>query len=131
MIKGTNLLWKDNPGNATEAIKVQVVGSSPPWGPAAPRPGRRPADRAGAVADALRTACASLARWLASMPRRAGTRLFVRNDEEAPWRGWQITELHNGLARGYRDARFDVLHLIRDIDDSGQAPCVCPLDGDR
>jgi hypothetical protein len=137
MVKGTNLVWKDNPrspiGNATETIKFQAVGSHPLRSPAAPRPGRRPPDLIQAVANVFRAACASLAGWLAGIPRRAGARLFARNDEEAGWRGWQPIKLHGGLARGYRDTRFDMLHLIRDIDiDSGtQAPNVCPLDGDR
>lgn len=133
MVKGTNLMWKDNPrwptGSATETIKFQVVGSPYLGGPAAPRPRRRLPDPVRAVADAFRTACASLAGWLAGIPRRTGTRLFARNDEEAGWRGWQITELHGGLSRSYHDARFGVLHLIRDIDSGKQAPDGCPLDG--
>ena len=135
MVKGTNLAWKDNPrwliGNTTETIKVQAVGSPHLRGPAAPRPGRRPPDPIGTVADAFRAACASLAGWLTGIPRRAGARLFARNDEEAGWHGWQPTELHGGLARCYRDTRFGVLHLIRDIDSGTQAPGACPLDGDR
>jgi hypothetical protein len=47
--------------------------------------------------------------WLAAIPRRAGDRLFVTNDTEAYWRGWQITRTHRGLARRYRDPRFDTL----------------------
>jgi hypothetical protein len=147
MVKGTNLVWKDNPrwpiGNAPETIKVQAVGSPYLRGPAAPRPRRRPTGLIRAVADAFCAACASLAGWLAGILHRAGGRLFVRNDEEAGWRGWQPTELRCGLARSYRDTRFDVLHLIRDIDndnDNGsgsgsgsgtQPPGACPPDGDR
>ena len=135
MVKGTNLAWKDNPrwpiGNTTETIKVQAVGSPHLRGPAAPRPGRRPPDPIGTVADAFRVACASLAGWLTGIPRRAGARLFARNDEEAGWHGWQPTEFHGGLTRSYRDTRFGVLHLIRDIDSGTQAPGSCPLDGDR
>jgi hypothetical protein len=41
------------------------------------------------------------------LPRRAGSRLFAMNDAEARWRGWQVTELAGGLARRYRDPRFD------------------------
>jgi len=44
---------------------------------------------------------------LADIPRRIGTRLFLEADEEAYWRGWQVTALHCGLGRGYRDPRFD------------------------
>jgi hypothetical protein len=47
--------------------------------------------------------------WLAAIPRRLGDRLFVMNDTEAYWRGWQITKTHGGLARRYRDPRFDAL----------------------
>ena len=134
MVKGTNLVWKNNPrwpiGNTTETIKVQAVGSSLPPGPAAPRPRRRLPDPLGTAADAFRAACVSLAGWLAGIPGRAGARLFARNDEEAGWRGWQPTQLHRGLARSYRDARFGVLHLIRDIDSGTQSPGGWPLDED-
>ncbi len=47
--------------------------------------------------------------WLAAIPRRLGDRLFVMNDTEAYWRGWQITKTRGGLARCYRDPRFDTL----------------------
>lgn len=47
--------------------------------------------------------------WLAAIPRRLGDRLFTMNDTEAYWRGWQITKTRGGLARSYRDPRFDTL----------------------
>ncbi len=50
-----------------------------------------------------------LLNWLAAIPRRLGDRLFVTNDTEAYWRDWQITKTHGGLARRYRDPRFDTL----------------------
>jgi hypothetical protein len=50
-----------------------------------------------------------LVSWLAAVPRRLGDRLFVMNDTEAYWRGWQITRTRGGLARCYRDPRFDTL----------------------
>ncbi len=50
-----------------------------------------------------------LLNWLAALPRRLGDRLFVTNDTEAYWRDWQITKTHGGLARRYRDPRFDTL----------------------
>ena len=94
--------------------------NNPRWRPAEPvRPAQptqpRAPDRA---ADA--TAQASLGRilasvgrvllnWLAAIPRRLGDRLFVTNDTEAYWRDWQITKMHGGLARRYRDPRFDTL----------------------
>ena len=47
--------------------------------------------------------------WLAAIPRRLGDRLFMMNDTEAYWRDWQIIKTHGGLARRYRDPRFDTL----------------------
>ena len=47
--------------------------------------------------------------WLVAIPRRLGDPLFVTNDAEAYWRDWQITRTHGGLARRYRDPRFDTL----------------------
>jgi hypothetical protein len=49
-----------------------------------------------------------IAAWAADIIRRTGTRLFLTCDEEANWRDWQITVLSGGLARRYRDARFEV-----------------------
>ena len=90
---------------------------NPPWGPA------KPAGAAGAAGAAPAAAQASpsgfgpilasvgrvLLSWLAAIPRRLGNQLFVMNDTEAYWRGWQITKTHGGLARRYRDPRFDTL----------------------
>src|SRR5690242_2838960 len=39
--------------------------------------------------------------------RAAGDRLFKAEDERAREYGWQITARHGGLARTYRDPRFD------------------------
>jgi hypothetical protein len=50
-----------------------------------------------------------LAIWLAYIPRRLGDRLFAMHDNEAYWRGWQITKVHGGLGRRYRDPLFDTL----------------------
>jgi hypothetical protein len=47
--------------------------------------------------------------WLAYIPRRLGDHLFTWNDTEAYWRGWQITKVHGGLGRRYRDPAFDTL----------------------
>jgi hypothetical protein len=47
--------------------------------------------------------------WLAGLPRRWGDRWFAMNDAEAEWRGWQVTRVHGGLGRRYRDPRFDTL----------------------
>jgi len=59
---------------------------------------------------------ASLAGWLASLPHRLGGWLFARNDREAGWRRWEVTELRQGLARSYRDPRFDLLRALRAFD---------------
>ena len=101
---------------------------NPQWRPAEPvgpahRPPPRALDQAALDRSADTTAPASPARfgrilaivgrvllsWLAAIPRRLGKRLFVMNDTEAYWRGWQITRTHGGLARRYRDPRFDTL----------------------
>ena len=57
------------------------------------------------------------------------------NDAEAGWRRWQVTETLGGLARQYRDARFDALAadpaLRRDDLGGGTDPAkvVRPVDG--
>lgn len=45
--------------------------------------------------------------WLAVLPGRLGDRLFTLNDDEAGWRDWQVIKTRGGLARTYRDPRFD------------------------
>jgi hypothetical protein len=134
VVNGTNLFGKDNPrwpiGNLTETIKFQAVGSLDSRGPVMPGRGGRLPHRARTVVAAFRAATAFRTEWLAGIPRRTGKRLFASTDKEARWRGWQITELRGGLARDYRDACFDVLHLIRDIDNGAQEPGTCPVDGD-
>jgi hypothetical protein len=105
--------------------------NNPPWGPpesaeptlpGRPATTRAPQPRAPAEATAAATPASPagfgpilaivgrvLLSWLAAIPRRLGDRLFVMNDTEAYWRGWQITKTHGGLARRYRDPRFDTL----------------------
>jgi hypothetical protein len=51
----------------------------------------------------------TLLSWVAYALRRWGDRSFAMNDNEAYWRGWQITKTHAGLGRCYRDPRFDTL----------------------
>jgi hypothetical protein len=53
------------------------------------------------------TIFAGLAAWLADMSHGAGECLFMSCDEEACWRGWEITPLCGGLGRRYRDPRFN------------------------
>lgn len=100
MIHGTPMLGKHKSrwpiGNATETIKVLDADPAFPRGPA--------------LLAAGMWNCPALAfAWLSGLPRRAGNRLFARNDAEARWRGWQVTELAGGLGRQYRDSRFDTL----------------------
>jgi hypothetical protein len=49
----------------------------------------------------------SAAGWPGEVPRGWLDLLFEENDAEAHWRGWQIIKLRGGLARRYRDPRFD------------------------
>jgi hypothetical protein len=65
--------------------------------------------RGGAARHAVVTGIDALLSWLAAIPRCLGSRLFAANDLEADWRGWQITAVHGGLARRYRDPLFDTL----------------------
>jgi hypothetical protein len=50
---------------------------------------------------------ARVTRRLALLLRAAGDRLFQAEDERARRYGWQITARRSGLARTYRDPRFD------------------------
>ncbi len=84
---------------------------NPPWPPARPagepaEPARRIGGRIGSIAG---LAAAVLLSWLAYIPRRLGDHVFTWNDTEAYWRGWQITKVHGGLGRRYRDLRFDTM----------------------
>ena len=120
MFHATPLAGKGNPtwpfSNTPETMT--------PWRnellqPAAPRPGRT----AGLAARPLALACATsneISAWLADIPGRIGTRLFLETDEEAYWHGWQITQLHGGLGRSYRDFRFDARSAPAEPD--GQVP---------
>ena len=49
-----------------------------------------------------------------------GDRLFVMNDTEAYWRGWQMTRTHGGLGRRYRDPRFAALARCRTCNGTGR-----------
>jgi hypothetical protein len=125
MINATNMLGKDK--SALETINVQVAcgalglagpGGRPPIGlhlPGLP------------IGAAFRSATASLAGWLASLPHRVGARVFAMNDMEAGWRGWEVTELCHGLARSYRDPRFDLLRVLRELDPQTQVRPVAGL----
>lgn len=78
---------------------------NPPW-PAAEPAGQLPRTTRPTLAG---LAVAVLLSWLAFGSRRLGDHLFTTNDTEAYWRGWQITKVHGGLGRRYRDPLFDTL----------------------
>jgi len=77
----------------------------------------------------LLTAGRVLLSWLAALPRRLGDQLFAMSDAEAYWRSWQSIRTHGGLARRYRDPRFDVLTGCPECEGAGStaarpcAPC--------
>jgi hypothetical protein len=76
----------------------------------------------GRLCRVLLTAGGILFGWLA----RVGDRLFTANDNEAYWRGWQITRVHGGLGRRYRDPIFDTLAecpRCRGTEGRGTGPC--------
>ena len=109
LVNGTPLARKDNPqgliGNARET-KIRHQNSSRGTGIAI------------ATSITRVTSMAALTCWLVDalkdIPRRAGERLFMSADEEAHWRGWQITQVWGGLGRVYRDPRFDTLRVRSD-----------------
>jgi hypothetical protein len=142
VINATNMLGKYNPrwpiGNTLETINLQVTsGALGLTGPGRrPRPPTRHYLPGLPVGAAFRSATASLAGWLASLPHRVGARLFAMNDTEAGWRGWEVTELRCGLARSYHDPRFDLLRALRPLDAqtpdwpaTNPAKTVRPVDG--
>jgi hypothetical protein len=73
------------------------------------RDAARADDILGLAARGLVLAGQALLSWLAAIPGRLGGRLFATNDDEARWHGWVITKTRGGLARSYRDPRFDAL----------------------
>jgi hypothetical protein len=72
----------------------------------------------------FRSTTAEIAGWLAGILRRIGAKLFAVNDAEAYWRGWEITQLHGGLSRRYRDRRFETLKT----QDPGHSSTLRPWD---
>jgi hypothetical protein len=71
------------------------------------------------IPAAVITAAGVAADWVTDMPRRMCDRLFAMNDTEAYWRGWQITKVHCGLGRRYRDPAFDSLALCAECRGTG------------
>jgi hypothetical protein len=130
VINGTNLLRKDNPrrpnGNAAETIAFFLV-TQP--APAAPRKRRRRLPHLTRFLRLPGWVCAP--RWLSGLTRHAGTRLFAKADAEAGWRRWRTTELRGGLARRYRDPRFDALRSLHDVAEQMSARFESPCPGEQ
>jgi hypothetical protein len=122
VINGTNLLRKDNPrrpnGNAAETIALLLVTQPIPAATRLTRFLRRPG-------------WLYAPRWLSGLTRRVGTRLFAKADAEAGWRRWEITELRGGLARRYRDPRFDALRSLHDVAEQMSARLESPCPGEQ
>lgn len=77
-----------------------------PFAPLAPpADGPRPTAMPG-TGTGTGTGTGALVGWLAAIPRSVGAHLFVLGDAEAGWRGWQVTSMHAGLGRRYRDPLF-------------------------
>jgi hypothetical protein len=71
---------------------------------------------------------ARVTRWLALLIRAAGARLFQAEDTRARQYGWQITARRGGLARTYRDPRFDRFHSCPGCRGTGTGPAKKPCD---
>jgi hypothetical protein len=76
----------------------------------------------------LAVSAAVIADCVTTIPRRMADRLFMPNDAEAYWRGWEITKIHGGLGRRYRDPMFDTLAACAQCGGLGQGiedmPCI-------
>ena len=119
MINITNITCQDNPpwppaGPAGRPVEpTRRIGSTGgrigstagPIGSTAGRIG----SIAGRIGSTVGLAAAVLLSWLAYIPRRLGDHIFTWNDIDAYWRGWQITKVHGGLGRRYRDPLFDTV----------------------
>jgi hypothetical protein len=67
-----------------------------------------------------------LADHLASLTAKAGNLLFARDDQTARGHGWKVISRYGGLARRYRDPRFDTLRACPECEGGGYAggePC--------
>ncbi len=113
MINISNYSSNDNPRAAQATLSRPPTAAA---GTADPTGGRPAGSRSRKILD-----------WLADLPRRWGDRWFAMNDAEAQWRGWQMTRVHGGLGRRYRDPRFDALAecaWCRGAGLDADAPCV-------
>jgi len=62
---------------------------------------------------------ANVLRWLREQVERAGAALFAEPDAQAARNGWTVTRRWGGLARTYRDPRFDQFSRCPDCGGSG------------
>jgi hypothetical protein len=116
----TNVTCQDNPPGQPREPDQGPAGRERPTRPgAAPRADRDSRLSPGRIRNAAELAFAVLSSWLAYIPRRLGDHLFAMNDTEAYWRGWQITKVHGGLGRSYRDPRFDTFSPCPDCQGTG------------
>jgi hypothetical protein len=119
VINITNITCQDNPpwppaGPAGRPVEpTRRIGSTAgPIGSTAGRIGSTAGpigSIAGRIGSTVGLAAAVLLSWLAYIPRRLGDHIFTWNDIDAYWRGWQITKVHGGLGRRYRDPLFDTV----------------------
>jgi hypothetical protein len=65
---------------------------------------------------------------LALLIRAAGDRLFRADDERAKQYGWEITVRRGGLARTFRDPRFDRFRSCPACRGTGTGPAKKPCD---
>lgn len=120
MFNITNVTCQDNPpGQRREPDQGPAGRERPARLGATPRTDRVSRLSRGRIRNAAELAVAVLASWLAYIPRRLGDHLFAMNDTEAYWRGWQITGVHGGLGRRYRDPRFDTFSECPDCQGRG------------
>jgi hypothetical protein len=52
---------------------------------------------------------------LTSFPRRVCDQLFMINDAEAGWQGWQVFMVRGGFGRRYRDPGFDTTGMLDEV----------------
>ena len=114
MVNISNSTSKNNPSwRLAEPVRpswpAPVPAQDPVTGPGAREGSGSTRTRLGRLGRVVTVFGQVLLSWLAAIPRRLGDRVFAMNDNEAYWRGWQITKTRGGLARCYRDPRFDTL----------------------
>jgi len=89
---------------AGQRYKRQPSGCRP--SPDAQDQGQDPSASSGSTGE---SPLSHLTGWIRGRIRAAGERLYEEPDRRARGYGWQVTVRHGGLARRYRDPRFDML----------------------